>query len=372
MWRGIRHTYRLGFKELISLRYDYVMLVLLAYSFSVMIVVPANDTGLQVRNASIAVVDEDRSPLSHRIRESLLPPYFQKAVEISLHDIDRTLDRSIYTFVLVIPPHFEKNVLSGRDTEIQVNVDATATGQAKIGTTYLKKIIYGEVAEYLKGRQIFPADPVRLNTRILFNPNLDNHWFMGLIMLSQMITMLSIILPGQALLREKEHGTVEHLLVMPVGAAEIMIAKVWANSIVVISCAMVALFVFVHGVLGAPLNGSIYLFFIGTVIYLFATTGLGIFMATFAKNMPQFGLMLLPVIAPLLVLSGDITPVEAQPKFLQTVMLLSPMTHYNEFAQAILFRGAGFGVVWIRMAAIASIGSVLFIGSMLRFRATFR
>ncbi|MGD0275545.1 MAG: ABC transporter permease [Syntrophales bacterium] len=372
MWRSIRHTYRLGLKELISLRYDYVLLVLLAYSFSVMIVVPSRDTGLQVRNASIAVVDEDHSVLSHRIRESLLPPYFQKAVDISLRDVNLLLDRSIYTFVLIIPPHFEKNLLSGRTPEIQVNVDATATGQAKIGTTYLKKIIHGEVAEYLKDRQLSPPEPVRLNTRILFNPNLDNHWFMGLIMLSQMITMLSIILPGAALLREKEHGTVEHLLVMPVGTSEIMIAKVWANSLVVIFCATVSLFVFVHGVLGVPLNGSLYLLFIGTVIYLFATTGLGIFTATFAQNSAQLGLLLAPILTPLLMLSGSFTPMEAQPMFLQTVMSLSPTTHFIEFEEAIVFRGAGFDVVWLRMAAFAAIGSVLFIGSMLRFRATFR
>jgi ABC-2 type transport system permease protein len=151
-----------------------------------------------------------------------------------------------------------------------------------------------------------------------------------------------------------------------------MIAKVWANSLVVIVCSIISLHVFVRGVLGVPVNGSLFLFFIGTVIYLFATTGLGIFMATFAKNSPQLSLMLMPVLVPLLILSGLLTPVEAEPEFLQKVMSFSPMTHYVEFAEAIFFRGAGLGIVWHRMAAFAAIGAVLFIGSMLRFRTTFR
>jgi ABC-2 type transport system permease protein len=195
---------------------------------------------------------------------------------------------------------------------------------------------------------------------------------MGIVMLVHMLTMLSIILPGAALLREKEHGTVEHLLVMPVGPSEIMIAKVWANSLVVIFCSMLSLLLAVHGILGVPLNGSILLFFFGTVIYLFATTGLGIFAATFTQNSPQLGLLLAPILTPLLMLSGSFTPVEAQPSFLQTIMSFSPTTHYMEFAEAVLFRCAGLGAVWLRMAAFAAIGCALFIGSMLRFRATFR
>jgi ABC-2 type transport system permease protein len=125
------------------------------------------------------------------------------------------------------------------------------------------------------------------------------------------VTMLSIILTGAALIREREHGTIEHLLVMPVTPTEIMLAKVWSMGLVVLAGGRPVADLRGAGVLGVPIEGSVPLFLAGAALHLFATTSMGIFLATVARTMPQFGLLLMLTILPLQMLSGGSTPREA-------------------------------------------------------------
>ena len=184
------------------------------------------------------------------------------------------------------------------------------------------------------------------------------------------VTMLSIILAGAALIREREHGTLEHLLVMPLTPFEIMMAKVWANGLVVLVCTALSLLFVVQGALGVPIAGSIPLFLFGAMLLLFSTTSMGILLATVARSMPQFGLLMILVVLTLNMLSGGITPRESMPEIVQTIMLAAPTTHFTSLAQAILYRGAGFDMVWPQLAAIIGIGLVFFVGALLRFRAS--
>lgn len=372
MIKNLRHIYRLGLKELISFRYDYVLIVLLFYSFTVMVIVPSKGTGVQVRNSSVAFVDEDHSPLSLRIIDAIQEPYFKKPHAITFHEINRVMDRTEYTFVIQIPPGFQRDVLAGKAPDIGIDVDGTIIGQAKLGTTYLTKIINNEITKFVHGPRKLPKPPVGLIPRVLYNPNCENSWFMGVVTLTQMITLLSIILPSAALIKEKERGTLEHLLVMPLVPLEITIAKVWANSFIILAGAMFSLFFSVKWIIGAPIHGSILLFVLGTIVFLYATTELGVFLATIAKNQPQAGLLSMPIIVPISMLSGGTTPLESMPKFLRIAMQFAPTTHYITFCERVLFKDAGISVVWPQIAAMAGIGTVLFIGAMLRFRATFR
>lgn len=180
--------------------------------------------------------------------------------------------------------------------------------------------------------------------------------------------MLSIILAGAALIREREHGTVEHLLVMPVTPAEIMLAKIWSMGVVVLLASALSLHLVVRWALNVPVAGSLTLFFFGAGLLLFATTSLGIFMATIARNMPQFGMLTVLILLPLQMLSGGSTPRESMPPLLQDVMLVAPTTHFVQFGQAILFRGAGLDAVWPQLMAMALIGIALFTFSLARFR----
>jgi ABC-2 type transport system permease protein len=184
------------------------------------------------------------------------------------------------------------------------------------------------------------------------------------------VTMLSIILTGAALLREREHGTIEHLLAMPVTPFEIMTSKVWAMGLVVLVASGLSVAFVVQGLLSVPIEGSIALFLAGTALHLFATTSMGIFLGTLARSMPQFGLLLMLVLLPLQLLSGGVTPRESMPEAVQFIMLAAPNTHFVMLAQAILYRGADLSVVWPQFVALAAIGTVLFSLSLARFRKT--
>jgi ABC-2 type transport system permease protein len=368
--RHLTNIIRLGIKELYSLGKDTVLLMLIGAMFTFTIYSGAKAMNRDLHNAPIAIVDEDRSPLSARIVTAFYGPYFQAARLISKDEIDRGLDSGAYTFVLDIPPSFQEDVLAGREPVIQVNIDATQMTQAYIGQNYVRNIVTGQVNEFVQRRRTDPALPIRLVVRVKFNPNLNGIWFGGVMEIINQVTILSIILTGAAVIREREHGTLEHLLVMPLTPFEIMTSKVWANGLVVLISAALSLRLVVVGVLEMPVAGSILLFLFGTMLHLFSTTSIGILLATVARSMPQFGLLLIIVILPMQMLSGGMTPRESMPEIVQNIMLGVPSTHFCAFAQAILYRGAGFDVVWPQFAAITGLGLVCFVVALLRFRAS--
>jgi ABC-2 type transport system permease protein len=367
---SIVNIYRLGIKELWSLVRDPTMLVLIVYTFTVAIYVAATAMPENLHNAVIAIVDEDDSPLSARIVSSFYPPHFKTPRLISLAEMDIGMDNGDYTFVLDIPANFQRDVLAGRAPAVQLNVDATRMSQAFTGSGYVQQIVAAEVDEFVQRHRGSTSMPVELNLRMRFNPNLEQSWFGSLMEIINSVTMLSIILTGAALIREREHGTIEHLLVMPVTPAEIMLAKIWAMAVVVLLAVSVSMLFVVQLALRVPVQGSIALFMAVTALHLFATTSMGIFMATVARSMPQFGMLMVLVLIPLEMLSGGMTPRESMPWVVQQLMLVAPTTHFVSAAQAILFRGAGLDVVWPQVLAIIVIGALLFMASLRRFRKT--
>ena len=368
--RHLSNIYALGIKELRSLWRDPMMLVLILYAFSLGIYVAATAMPETLHRAPIAITDEDQSPLSDRIVSAFYPPHFVTPDLVGLKEADRGMDGGRYTFTLDVPPDFQRDVLAGRRPSVQLNVDATRMSQAFAGGGYIQQIVQGEVSEFMKGTRASPGLPVDLALRVRFNPSLTQSWFGAVMEIINNVTMLSIVLTGAALIREREHGTIEHLLVMPVTPFEIMASKVWAMGLVVLTACAFALVAVVRGVLGVPIEGSIPLFLAGAALHLFAATSMGIFMGTIARSMPQFGLLLMLVLLPLQMLSGGITPRESMPEFVQFVMLAAPTTHFVKMAQSILYRGAGFDVVWPQFLAIIAIGSVFFMVALGRFRRT--
>lgn len=368
MRRHLLNIYRLGVKELWSLWRDPAMLVLIVYVFTVSVYTAAKAMPETLHHAPIAIVDEDGSQLSRRIVGAFYPPHFRPPEHISVQQMDAGMDAGRYTFVLDIPPNFQRDVLAGRSAEVQLNVDATRMSQAFTGSGYIQQIVMAEVQEFVQRYRGGTASTVDLALRMRFNPALDKAWFGSLMQIINNVTMLSIILTGAALIREREHGTVEHLLVMPVTPSEIMLAKVWSMALVVLVAATAALLLVVQGWLQVPIEGSRALFLAGAALHLFATTSMGIFLATLARSMPQFGLLMVLVVLPLQMLSGGTTPRESMPTAVRDLMVAAPTTHFVELGQAILYRGAGLEVVWPQLLALAVIGGVLFMLALRRFR----
>ncbi|MBN8441131.1 MAG: ABC transporter permease [Thauera sp.] len=364
------NTWHLGIKEFHSLLGDLTMLFLIVFMFTVSVYSDARAKPESLHHASIAVVDEDGSQLSGRILAALQPPQFLPPVRVTLADMDKGMDAGLHTFVLDIPPNFQRDVLAGRSPSVQLNVDATRQSQAQTGTGYIQNIVNDEIRAFAEHYRASAAQPIRLVERAMFNPNLNESWFAAITAIINNITLLGILLTGAALIREREHGTIEHLLVMPVTPLEIMLSKVWSMAVVVLVASSFSLQVVVKLVLEVRVPGSAILFALGTLLYLFAATSIGIFMGTLARNMPQFGLMSILVLLPLQILSGALTPRESMPDLVQWLMSLTPTTHYVSLAQGVLFRDAGIDVVWPQFVLVALVGAVFFALAHHRLRLT--
>ena len=368
--RAMRNIYRLGLKELWSLFRDPVLMGLVVYTFTGAVFAVAHGVQTEVRNAAIAVIDEDRSALSARLRDAFLPPHFQPAELIDHAEMAPAMDRGATSFVLHVPAGFEADLLAGRSPTLLLAVDATAMTLAGNGTAYVQRIVQREVADFLGTGAVEAAQAATLVPRARFNPNLQSQWFFAVMQVVGNVTILSVVLSGAAVIREREHGTIEHLMVMPVTTLELMLAKIWANGLVIVSAAVLSLLLVVEGAMGIPVPGSIAVFAFGAGIYLFSVTALGIMLATFATTMPQFGLLAIPVFVVLYLLSGGVTPLAAMPEPLRGLMQLSPATHFTSFAQAVLYRDAGLALVWPDLAAVAAIGGVFLALALARFRRT--
>ena len=361
--------FRLGIKEIHSVRSDLVLVLILLWAFTFAIYEISNNAKMDVENASVAIADEDQSILSRRIVDAFLPPYFKSAVEISTDRIDSLMDAGEYVFILSIPSEFEADLLAERQPSIQLNVDATAMAVAGNGATYVQSILRQEVLTFLGKDQVPGTEmPLHVVVRAKGNANLNSSWFMAVSQIVNNVTIMAILLTGAALIREREHGTIEHLLVMPVTPADIMISKIWANALIIVVATVISLAVVVEGIMNIPIHGSEILFLAGSVLYLFSVTSLGILLATLASNMPQFGLLAIPVFVVMELLSGGTTPLESMPNWLQTVMKLSPSTHYVSYSQAVLFRDAGVPDVWPQIVMMLLIGIVFFSLALMRFK----
>jgi ABC-2 type transport system permease protein len=366
----LANIFWLGTKELRSFLHDFVLVGFVVYAFSLAVIAQAQSNSQELHNASIAYIDEDHTELSRRIVHAFLPPYFQTPQPIAERDIVPLMNAWRYTFVVDIPPNFERYVLGGRDPALQLNVDATAMVQAGLGSDYAQQIIMTEIQDFLSHAEGVPLSPVNLDVRVAFNPNVTTSWFTSVMGIINSVSMLAIVLAGAAIVREREHGTMDHLLVMPLTPFEIAMSKVWANGLVITIAVGVSLYFVVRTLLGIPIVGSIPLFMVGVVIYLFFACAIGIFIGTVARSMPQLGLLYMLIYMPMNMLSGSNTPLESMPPWLATVMQASPSTHFVAFAQSILYRGAGFDVVWPQFLIVAGVGGLFFLLAILRFRST--
>jgi ABC-2 type transport system permease protein len=355
-------------KELRSVLSDKVMVLFVLYAFTWTIYQQATGTSNEVNNASIAFADEDQSALSEELINAFYPPRFQFPERIRTDQIERAMDEGRFMFVVVIPPQFERNMKAGRNPDVQVNIDATAMQQAGIGAGYIHNIITQRLSTYLKRTDANASEPVNLVERKMFNPNGVSAWFSSIVAIINQLSLLTIVLTGAAVIREREHGTLEHLLVMPLTPFEIAMAKVVANGLVILIATILSLFLVVRMALKVPIQGSEVLWFAGVLLYLFFATALGVFLGTISRSMAQFALLIILVVMVIQLLSGGSTPVESQPGWLQAITYFLPSRHFVSFSQIIIYRGGGLAAVWRNFGMVAVIGLAFFTYSVALFR----
>ena len=368
MMRKLTNIFWLAGKELKSVLGDPVMVILILWSFVVAVMLEASGAGDTVRNAAIAILDEDNSALTRALTDALGPPWFQPPIAITPDRVQPAMDAGQIMFVLSFPPGFEADVIAGLMPAAQLEVDATAVSQAQLGTDYIANILASETRAFLSGSPDAPEPALRLELRRAFNPNGNPVWFKAMSSLLNQLSLLTIALTGAAMLREREQGTIEHLMVMPLTPFEIALSKVLANVVVVLTAFTLSLFFVVQQLLQVPVEGSVPLLLAGTAVYLAAAAAIGMFLGTVARSMAQFALLVIMVVIPIIMLSGGMGAVESQPDIVQRLTMALPSRHFLAFAKSVVFRGAGPGAVWVELSLMAGLGITFFAASLVLFR----
>ncbi len=369
MMRAIKNIFALCIKELRSLFGDKVLLVMIVLVFTVLAVQSARGVSTEVKNATVGVIDLDNSVLSHRITDALLPPYFMQPENVKREDAQEMMNKGKYVFILEFPPNFQRDVQMGRAPEAQLLVDATSMTQAGVGQMYISQIFSREVLAFT-GRTQLARDimPAKATINVVANPNSESVWYQGLSHVSNMLTMLALVLVGAAVIRERERGTIEHLLVMPVSASELVFAKILANGAVVVLAATLSMRYVVRDYLAVPFTGSLALYAFGAMIFMFSVASLAVMLATLAPTMPQYSLLMMPVYIVALMFSGSTSPRGNMPAVAQSISEYWPTTQFAQYGQAVIFRGAGLDIVYPQLIAMGLVGGVFLIFALIRFR----
>ena len=365
---ALKNIYFLTLKELRVLLGDRVLVGLIIFMFTAMLFSSAeNSTG--VRNAPVGYIDRDQSTLSRQIIAGLLPPYFRMPEPVESAAAEVAMDKGDYVFILEFPPHFERDVLAGRQPAVQLLIDATAMTQAGVGAGYIEQIFTAELLKFLQLPKQEDFAPFRPVLRLHYNQNYEDRYFLPVMDIITVSLVMGFLLVGSAVIREREHGTIEHLLVMPLTAREIMLAKILANSLVVLTAAMLSLWFVVHLAIGAPIYAdTLPLYAVGMASFLFALASLAIMLATIAPTMQQFGLLMLPLFMVLLLFSGSQTPRNGMPLWVQWLSEYWPTTQFAYFSQKVLFRRAELALVWPELAVLTGTGLLFLRLALSRFR----
>nr|WP_325265910.1 ABC transporter permease [uncultured Rhizobium sp.] len=365
---GLSNIARLAFKELRSIRSDRVMLFLIFYVFTFATYLVADAISTEIRDLSTVAVDEDQSELSRRLIGAVQEPLFRQPEVVDPASAAVGLKNGRYVLAMTIPPDFERNLRQGKSATIFIETDATAVAHAGNGVNFLQQVIAAETRAYLSPAA-HAGGSVNVVVRSRFNPNLTSSWFSSVMQLMNSITILTLILAGASMIRERERGTIEHVLVMPVRPHEIVFSKIIANGLVILLSAVLSLVLVVHQLVGVPLSGSLSLFVGGTALYVLVVASIGLLLSSFTQSMGQFGLLAIPVIIVMILLSGGMTPMESMPEWLQLAMnVISPAPHFVRFIQTVLYRGGGFGLVAGEIAAMGLMAAVALIIVLVRFR----
>ena len=372
--RWLRQLRVLTVKELRQLVRDRPLFGFMAWMFTMNIVLSAGEVGTELNHAALLVHDGDRSAASRELVHRLQPPYFRLLGEVrsGAEGVAR-LDRGEAVILVDIPPRFGEMLAAGREpATVQVLVDTTNANVGYLAASYASRIA-ARMGQEWRARAGTPAVAAAIvyRPRVWYNPDLDEAWFGTLSELLTMLTIACVLLPATALVRERERGTIEQLLVSPLGPAQVLLAKVVATTVVALAGVAVALLGIMHPFYGVPIRGSLALFFALAALYAFTGAGLGMVAATFTRKTGQVGLLILLMVMPIVMLSGIRTPWESMPAWLRFVMTLSPLHHFIEVSYGLLLRGAGIAVLWDSILWMAVLGAALFATGVWRFRGQF-
>jgi len=321
-------------KEIISFMRSIPLVGVILYSFTADIYIAGAGMQIQPRNVVIGYVDNSDGELSQRILSHFHRPEF---VTPKPYLSQKALSNAIFNkkvlVGLIFNSDFEKKYAKHENTQLNVLLDATAASQSFTTLAYLQNIILD-----FEKLDI----PLKLQSHKLFNQNADNHSFMALTELLSMITLLTVILTAIVFVKEKEDGTWDLMLLMPVNPKIIILAKSASQVSIVMVGVILALGFVIFTRFHTPLNGSFWSFMLLTLLYGFSSAGIGLFVAAVSKDVMQVAQLSIVIMMPLIFLSGAWTPIYAMNPIFQKLSLISPLRYYIEGSVSIFYRGTAF------------------------------
>lgn len=366
-------------KEALQFLRDKAIFLFVLYAFTLDVYIAGNGFILTLKNGGMGLFDLDRTVMSREITQRIREPYFHWEEEIgSSREVLRLLDQGKILGALTVPPNFQKGLYQGRTVSLQLLLDGTQITSSTLASAYIAQITgnYGQkfAMKYhgISSSTLAHMPQVDGRTRVLFNPNLEDPYFTALDELFMVVTMISIILSATALVRERDYGTLEQLLVSPIKPRQIIQAKILFTIITLMAASQITLFLVIKGAFGIPMKGS-YLLFMGvTALYIFSCCGIGLLIATLAQRLGQIGLLTILFLAPILFLSGGWVPTEAMPRWMVPLTYLSPLKYYTDLGLGIYLRGETLSLAWREILAMAAVGSGYFLYGLVRFRKIYR
>lgn len=364
-------------KEFIQMWRDKMLLFILLWSFTVSPFVASNGMSMEISHHPYIVYDQSQSPGSRELLSRFREPYFRLLdVVYSNREVVEYLDSGKASMAIVIPPDFAKKISAGSPANFQVISDGTISLSATVAVMYVAQISGSYTLDLIEQRglgtiakQSIPY--INIDNRIEYNPNMTNAWFSGIVDFISKITMVSLLLTAAAVVREKEYGTIEQLMVTPARSFEIFLSKIIPNIFLIVPLSLVGLVGVMKGFYGLPIAGSIFLFYLVLVLYIFVMSSLGIQIALLAKNLPQAIMMMMFLLMPMIFLSGTFTPMEAMKPWMRWTGLLIPMHYFVDFTFDVLLKGNSLYYVWPSILGLVVLGTALFISSSVIFYRQF-
>ncbi len=363
MWQNIK---AIANKEVIHILRDRRTLMMVILMPVLQVLIYGYGINTDVRHLSTYVLDEDKTYLSRRLVDSLEhSEYFQVVNHVqSIAQVKAGLDKGKAQAALVIPPDFTENILKKKQTQLQLLIDGTDSSPANVALNASQAI----VNNFMQKEELIPVTvfPIDFRPRLWYNPDLKSTYFMLPGLIALVLQLIVPMITANAIVREKEHGNIEQLMVTPIKPSELIIGKIipYIGIGIIIATTIV---VAIHFIFHVPIRGSLLTLFFLTLIYLVVCLGVGLWASTVADNQQQASQSVMFLAMPSILLSGFIFPRETMPMIVHHIGYLLPMTYFLKIVRGVILKGMGFIDLWDQVWPLIVMAVVVIIFSIKRF-----
>jgi len=339
-------------KDILILLRNTALMLFLIYIFTMDIYLAGIGIKVKPQHVSVGYVDYSNSLIVNKVLTHLHKPEFKTPKRfLSEEALKKAIENKKIMVGLVFDGDFAKNYHKTGKSQVNVLIDSTAAAQAQVTVIYLNEIL---------ARFVNLHFPLSIQTHRLFNQNSNSTWFMGLAELMSDVVLLVLLLVATVFVKEKEEGTWDIMLLMPVSSILTIFAKMFSQVVVILVGVWVSVGIVLFGVFNIPINGNLWHFFLLNLLFAFSLGGIGLVIAAVSNTVTEVGQYSFMLMMPLIFLSGAWTPISSMAPWLQKLSVISPVRYYIEASESIFFRGASFYDLIPYFVALSIIGVVLF------------